>query len=106
MDKHSLLNLSNKVKHLSVCPLAQASNIKSYAQISLVWPKLNTEKYLLSALTASTVTKYSMPIYFKTSGRPVTLQKTGSQFAMKKDRTCLFADYSLDIAEQGWKTAL
>jgi hypothetical protein len=47
----------------------------------------NNKMPLLSGLTAPTVMEYSMPIYLKTSGRSVTLQKTGSRFTTKKGQT-------------------
>ena len=61
---------------------------------------------LLSALTAPTVMRYSMPIYLKTSGRSVTLQKAGSRFTTKKDPTGRWEEYRLGTTEQRQKTTL
>jgi transposase InsO family protein len=41
---------------------------------------------LLNALIKPTATKYSMPIYLKTSGRYAKSPNTGSRFTTKKDR--------------------
>lgn len=61
---------------------------------------------LSSALTAPTAMKCSMHIYLKTSGRSVTLQKSGSRFTTQKDPTGLLAEYRLEITEQRQKTTL
>lgn len=47
-----------------------------------------------------------MPIYLKTSGRSVTLQKAGSRFITKKDPTSRWEEYQLETTEQRQKTIL
>ena len=55
-------------------------------ELKFIHPVNPNKTPLLNALTALIATKYSMPIYLKTSGRCVKLPNTGSRFTTKKDR--------------------
>jgi len=61
---------------------------------------------LLNALIKPTVMRYSMRIYLKTSEKFEKLQKTGSRFTTKKDRTALLAECRLESIEHRQKTTL
>ena len=99
------IRLENWSEHYALPSLWVGANLKALNR-SLYNPANPQKMPLLNPLIKPTATKYSMPIYLKTSERYVKLQKTGSRFTTKKDQIFPKAESALETTEHRHKTTL